>query len=336
MRAAVCTSLTGEDGIEVRDWPDPSCGPSQIRIAVQAASVNFPDTLITRGLYQYRPDPPFVLGNEAAGVVTEAGTDVRGFAVGDRVLTLSGTGAFAEQLLAAPPMQQVHRIPDEMAWDHAAAFDLTYGTAGHGLLQRGCVEEGETVLVTGAAGGCGSAAVQIANALGAQVIAVAGGAIKCSLASELGAHETIDHTALGDDERALSTRVRELTGGRGVDVVFDNVGTQAGSDDIRELVRCLAWNGRFLVVGFAGGGMPRLAFNQTILRSISLIGVAYGASAIADPPSNSALFERLFDWYRQGMVTPHIGQRFDLDHTADAVRTLRERDALGKVVIDVA
>jgi NADPH2:quinone reductase len=198
------------------------------------------------------------------------------------------------------------------------------------------LREGETVLVTGAAGGCGSAAVQIAVAQGAQVIAVAGGATKCALARALGAHETIDHTALGDDERALSTRVRELTGGRGVDVVFDNVGTQAGSDDIRELVRCLAWNGRFLVVGFAGGGMPRIAFNQTILRSISVIGVAYGASAIADPASNATLFEQLFHWYREGKVTPHVGHRFDLEHTADAVRTLRERDALGKVVIEVA
>ncbi len=336
MRAAVCTSLTGEDGIEVGEWPDPPCGPAQVRIAVQAASVNFPDTLIVRGLYQYRPDPPFVVGNEAAGVITEVGADARSFAVGDRVLTLTGTGAFAEQLMATPPMQQVHRIPDEMSWDHAAAFDLTYGTAGHGLLQRGGLREGETVLVTGAAGGCGSAAVQIAAAQGAHVIAVAGGATKCALASELGAHETIDHTALGDDERALSTRVRELTGGRGVDVVFDNVGTQAGSDDIRELVRCLAWNGRFLVVGFAGGGMPRIAFNQTILRSISVVGVAYGASAIADPASNAALFERLFQWYREGKVTPHIGHRFDLRHAADAVRTLRERDALGKVVIEVA
>src|SRR6478735_5523139 len=158
MRAAVCTRLTGEDGIEVREWPDPSCGPAQMRIAVQAASVNFPDTLIVRGLYQYRPDPPFVVGNEAAGVITEVGADVHDHAVGDRVLTLTGTGAFAEQLMATPPMQQVHRIPDEMSWDHAAAFDLTYGTAGHGLLQRGGLREGETVLVTGAAGGCGSAA----------------------------------------------------------------------------------------------------------------------------------------------------------------------------------
>src|SRR4051795_2707781 len=214
MRAVVCTSLTGEDGLEVQDRPDPPCGLKQLAIAVRAASVNFPDTLIIRGLYQYRPDPPFVLGNECAGEVTEVGPEVRGFAVGDRVLTLSGTGAFAERLLAPPPMQQVHRIPDEMPWDHAAAFDLTYGTAGHGLVQRGGVKEGETVLVTGAAGGCGSAAVQIARALGARVIAIAGGDVKCALARELGADEAIDHTALGGDDRALSTRVRELTGGR--------------------------------------------------------------------------------------------------------------------------
>ena len=165
MRAVVCTSLTGEDGLEVRDdWPEPGpCAPAQVRIAMHAVSVNFPDTLITRGLYQQHLDPPFVVGNEGAGVVAEVGSDVTGLSVGDRVLTLTGSGAFAEFVLATPPPQQVHRIPDEMPFDHAAAFDLTYGTAAHGLAQRGDVQPGETVLVTGAAGGCGSAAVQIAR-----------------------------------------------------------------------------------------------------------------------------------------------------------------------------
>jgi NADPH2:quinone reductase len=337
VRAVVCTSLTGEDGIEVRDdWPEPGpCAPAQVRIAMQAVSVNFPDTLITRGLYQFRPDPPFVVGNEGAGVVAETGADVMGLSVGDRVLTLTGTAAFAESVVATPPAQQVHRIPDEMPWDQAAAFNLTYGTAAHGLVQRGSVQPGETVLVTGAAGGCGSAAIQVARALGARVVAVAGGAVKAALVHELGADEVIDHRELGGEDRALSTRVRELTGGRGVDVVFDNVGAPEGSDDVRDLVRCLAWNGRYLVVGFAGGGIPRVALNQTILRSISFVGVAYGATAIADPDSNRELFARLFDWYREGKVTPHIGHRFPLDRAADAIRTMSDRGALGKIVISL-
>jgi NADPH2:quinone reductase len=334
MRAAVCTSLSGEDGIDFRDdWPEPDCGPSQVRIEVHAASVNFPDTLIIRGLYQMRAETPFVPGNECSGVITEVGSEVEGFAIGDRVLTLTGTGAFAEQVVATPPFQQVHRIPEEMSWQDAAAFNLTYGTAGHGLIQRGHVRAGDTVLVTGAAGGCGSAAVQIAAALGARVIAVAGGAEKCALALELGADECIDHTALGDGERALSNRVAELTEKRGVDLLFDNVGAQAGSDDILELTRCVGWNGRYLVVGFAGGGIPRIALNRTILRSISFVGVAYGASAIVDPAGNRELFDQLFELYRAGKVTPHIGHRFALQEAAEAIRTLSSRHALGKVVI---
>jgi NADPH2:quinone reductase len=334
MRAVVCTRLTGEDGLELRgDWPAPDCAPNQVRIKVQAASVNFPDTLIIRGLYQVRVDPPFVPGTECSGLITEVGSEVQGFALGDRVLTLSGTGAFAEQLLATPPFQQVHHIPDEMSWEDAAAFNLTYGTAGHGLIQRAHVREGDTVLVTGAAGGCGSAAVQIAAALGARVIAVAGGAEKCALALKLGADACIDHTTVGDGERALSDRVAELTGGRGVDILFDNVGAPEGSDDIRELTRCVGWNGRYLVVGFAGGGIPRILLNRTILRSISFVGVAYGASAIVDPAGNRELFAQLFELYRAGKVTPHIGHRFPLDDAAEAVRTLSSRRALGKVVI---
>jgi NADPH2:quinone reductase len=334
MRAAVCTSLTGEDGIEVLgDWPTPACAPNQIRIEVQAASVNFPDALIIRGRYQMRAEPPFVPGNECSGVITEVGSDVAGFAVGDRVLTLTGTGAFAEQVVATPPFQQVHHIPDEMSWEDAAAFNLTYGTAGHGLIQRGHVRAGDTVLVTGAAGGCGSAAVQIAAALGARVIAVAGGAEKCALALELGADVAIDHTALGDDERALSKRVAELTAGKGVDILFDNVGAQTGSDDILELTRCVGWNGRYLVVGFAGGGIPKIALNRTILRSISFVGVAYGASAVVDPASNRELFGQLFELYRAGKVTPHIGHRFALADAAEAIRTLSSRHALGKVLV---
>lgn len=331
MRAVVCTSLTGEDGLDARDdWPAPgACGPEQVRISVRAASVNFPDVLITRGLYQIRKDPPFVPGNEAAGVVTEVGEKVDGVAVGDRVLTLVGVGAFADALLVRPPVQHVHVIPDAMSFAHAAAFDLTYGTSGHALLQRGGLQAGETVLVTGAAGGCGSAAVQIAKAVGARVIAVAGGADKVALAASLGADEVIDHRSL-DGDRALSARVAELTGGRGVDVVCDNVG-----GEIRDLLRCLGWNGRFLVVGFAAGDVPQLKLNQTVLKSISVIGIAYGASAIVDPASNRALFAQLFAWYEEGRLTPHIGARFPLARAADAVRLVHDRAALGKVVIDV-
>lgn len=332
MKGVVCTELTGEDGLRlVDDWPVPGpLSPAQIRIDVHAGSVNFPDTLVTRGLYQVRKEPPFVIGAEAAGIVTEVGSDVTEVSPGDRVLALTGFGAFAEQVVATPPFQHVHRIPDEMSFAEGAAFDLTFGTSGHALLQRGGLVAGETVLVNGAAGGCGSAAVQIAKAAGARVIAVVGGPAKADLVSALGADEVIDHHTF-DRERALSARVAELTGGQGVEVVVDNTG-----ENLRDHLRCLAWNGRLLVVGFAAGQVPTLALNLTVLRSISAIGVAYGASAIKNPAANKSLFAQLFEWYRDGKLAPHLGHRFPLVEAADAVRAVHDRSALGKVVIEIA
>jgi NADPH2:quinone reductase len=324
----VCTKIGGEEFLEVQDdWPSEPCGPKQVRIEVKAASVNFPDTLIIRDLYQMKREPPFVPGNEAAGVITEVGDQVEGLAVGDRVLALTGTGAFAEELVVSTPPMQVYRIPDEMPWDEASALNLTYGTAALGL-ERGQLQAGETVLDIGAAGGCGSAALQIAKAMGATVIAVAGGPDKVALCKELGADHAIDHRTT----ESLSTAVKELTDGRGVDVVFDNV----GGADVRDYLRCLAWNGRYLVVGFAGGDVPKVGLNQTILKSISLVGVAYGVSAMIDPAGNQQRFARIFDWYRAGKVRPHIGHRFPLDQGADAVRVVTERRAMGKVVVEVA
>lgn len=325
--AAVCTALTGEGAIEVQDWPVPECGPKQLRIAVRAASVNFPDVLIVRGQYQQRPDPPLVPGSECAGTVTEVGAEVSGYAVGDRVLTLLGSGAFASDVLVTLPFQQPHRIPESMSWDHAAAFNLAYGTGYHGLIRRGGLKAGETVLILGAAGGCGSAAVQIAKAAGATVVAVAGGVEKCDLARRLGADVVIDHQRC----ESLSAAVKSETAGRGVDVVFDTV----GGGDIREPMRCLAWDGRYLVVGFAGGDIPTVKANQLILKGISLVGVAYGMSAILDPQAHAEDFRQLFKWYAEGLVTPVVSARFDLSETADALRVLYERRALGKVVIEM-
>jgi NADPH2:quinone reductase len=242
------------------------------------------------------------------------------------VLALIGTGAFADEVVVSAPPMQVLPIPDEMPFGEAAAFNLTYGTAAIGL-ERGELAPGETVLVLGAAGGCGSAAVQIAKAMGATVIAVAGGPEKVALCAALGADHTIDHQTT----ESLSAAVKALTDGRGADVLFDPV----GGPDVRDLFRCLGWNARYLVVGFAGGEVPTIRLNQTILKSVSVVGVAYGMSAIVDPDANRARFDRLFAWYRKGAVRPHIGARFTLDQGADAVRTLSERRALGKVVIEL-
>jgi NADPH2:quinone reductase len=325
--AAVCTELSGEGAIELQTLDPAPLGPGAVRIAVRAASVNFPDVLMIRGLYQLRPEPPFVPGSECAGIITEVGDDVSGLAVGDRVLTISGSGAFATEVVATPPGHQMHRVPDEMPFDDAASFNMTYGTAFHGLIRRGGLRAGESVVVLGASGGCGSAAVQIAKAAGATVIAVAGGAQKCELAHRLGADAVLDHQTLD----SLSQAVKKLTDGRGVDVVFDTV----GGPDAREALRSLAWNGRYLVIGFASGDIPTIKANQTILKGISVVGVAYGMSAILDPRSNAEDFAQLFEWYGEGKVTPSIGHRFALADTADALRVVFERRALGKVVIEM-
>jgi len=324
--AAVCTSLEGEDSIEIQEWTTLPLGPKSVRIAVKTASVNFPDALMIRGLYQVRLEPPFVAGSECAGVIVEIGPEVTEFAVGDRVLALTGSGAFATEIVATPPTQ-IHRIPDEMPFDHAAAFNLTYGTGIHGLLRRGALRPGESVLVLGAAGGCGSAAVQIAKAAGAKVVAVAGGEAKCDLARRLGADFVFDHQVI----ESLSGSVKDVTDGRGVDVVFDTV----GGPDAREMLRCLAWNGRYLVVGFASGDIPVIKANLTILKSVSVVGVAYGMSAILDPAANRQDFEQLFSWYGQGHVTPAISHHFPLAEAGAAIRTVSERKVLGKVVLEM-
>lgn len=325
-QAAVCTSLTGEDGVEVIDWPVAALGPGEIMLDVRAGSVNFPDCLMTRGEYQHSLEPPYVVGSECAGVVSAVADDVSAVKVGDRVLALAGAGSFITRMVV-PAGMQVHPIPDQMPFDEAAAFCMTYGTAYHGLIRRGQLQAGERVLILGASGGCGSAAVQVAKAAGAEVVAVAGGSEKCELVRSLGADVVLDHQAFSSIDEA----VRAATEGRGVDVVFDPV----GGEDIRDVLRCLSWNGRYLVVGFAGGGIPVVRLNQTIVKGISLVGVAFGVSAVRDLKQNREDFAQLFTWYNDGLVRPTIGHRLPLSRTADALRIVSSRRATGKVVVEM-
>jgi NADPH2:quinone reductase len=327
VRALVCRELGGEEKLGVEPWPLADCGEGQIRVLVKAASVNFPDTLMIRGLYQMKPELPFVPGHELSGEVAEVGAKVSDFQPGDRVLALCGFGAFTEEILVAPPFHQAYRIPDAMPWDEAAGFNLTYGTAMHGLRQRAALQAGESVLVLGAAGGCGSAAVEVAKAMGARVIGAASTSEKCAFVQSLGADSVID---LGREE--LRPAVKQLTEGRGVDVVFDPV----GGDLFADAVRSMAWNGRLLVVGFAAGEIPQISVNRTLLKSIAVVGVAYGMSAIKDPAMNARNFEWLFDAYSRGALRPRIDSRFSLDDAADALRRVRDRHAMGKVIVEVA
>jgi NADPH2:quinone reductase len=326
MLAAVCERLVGEAGVRVREHGRPDLPPAGVRVDVRAASVNYPDALMVRGLYQGNPEPPFIVGCDFAGVVTEVGADVRDFGVGDRVMGIT-QGAFATEAVARPNGGHVHRIPDETSFADGAALNMTYGTAYHGLFRRAALQSGESVLILGASGGCGSAAIQLAKAAGATVVALAGGDEKCAAARGLGADVVIDHQSVPSISRA----VRDATDGRGVDVVFDPV----GSEDGREQLRSLAWGGRFLVVGFASGHIPTVSVNQTILKNVSIVGYAWGPAAARDPAGNREDFEQIFAWYRQGLVTPLIGDRFALHDTADAIRAVHERRAIGKIVIEM-
>lgn len=326
VRSWVATTLTGEDGLELRETPSAECGPHQIRIRNQALALNFPDCLITRGLYQLRLDPPFVPGSECAGDVLEVGADIRDIRVGDRVLSMCGIGAFTDEVVVTPPMQQVHVLPDEMSYTDAAAFAMTHGTGLHALRQRGRLEADETVLVLGSAGGCGSAAVSIAAAMGARVIAGASSPEKCAIARAAGAHDTVDYNA-----EDLRDRVMELTDDHGVDVVFDPIGDKL----FDQAKRCVAWNGRYLVIGFAGGEIPSLGANYTILKSMSLVGVAFGMSAIKDPETNDENFRQLFRWYGEGRLRPHLGHVSTFDRVPDACAELYAGRALGKTVIEI-
>jgi NADPH:quinone reductase len=280
-----------------------------------------------RRQYQASAEPPFVVGTECAGEVVEVGPDVAGFDRGDRVLALVGTGAFATEAVARPGQAQVFRIPDSMPWAEATSFNVTYGTAYHGLLRRGGLVAGETVAITGASGGCGSAAIQVAKAAGAgTVIAIAGGKAKCDLARSLGADVVIDHT----ETPGYSGAVRDATRTFGVNVFFDPV----GGADIREALRSMAWGGRYLMIGFAAG-IPVVRLNQTILKNISLVGVAYGMSAHLDPKANEQDWAQLFRWYDEGKVKPAVGQVYPLAQAAEAMRAVYERRAVGKVVIEM-
>ena len=310
MKAWVATSLTGEAGLELRELPDPECGPGQVRIAIHAVSLNYPDTLITRGKYQLQFEPPFTPGSEAAGVVAEVGPGVTGLTVGDRVLTIGGTGAFADQIVVDPTTQQVHIIPDEMSFEEAAAVPLA----------------GETVLVLGAAGGCGSAAVAVASMMGARVIAAASSAQKCAFAQGFGATETVNY-----GKHELREQVMTATGGAGVDVLFDPVGGAL----FEQARRCLAWNGRYLVIGFAAGGIPVMPANYALIKSISMIGVAFGMSALKDPPMNRANFATLFGWYRQGRLPVTPASIIGFDEIPDACAQMYGGGGVGKTVVRI-
>lgn len=322
MRALTCQAFADPETLTVQEQPDPTPDAGEVVLEVRAAGVNYPDALMVMGQYQVRPPLPFVPGAEAAGVVVSVGEGVRHLAVGQRALAFTGTGAFASHLKA--PASAVMPLPDGLPFEVAAALPLAYGTAMHALVNRADLKAGETLLVLGAAGGVGLAAVMIGKALGARVIAGVGSDERAQIARDHGADETIVYT-----REDLRERLKALSSGQGPNVIFDPVGDQYAEPAFRSI----AWEGRYLVIGFAGGEIPKLPLNLPLLKGASVVGVFWGEFARRDPKANAANLARLAEWIAAGKVRPLISQTYSLDDAPRAMRDLLERRVTGKVVI---
>lgn len=324
MKAVLCKAFGSADTLVVEEVSSPVIKKNEVLLDVHAAGINFPDTLIIEGKYQFKPPFPFSPGGEAAGVIREVGEKVSHLKVGDRVMALTGWGSCAEQV--AVPAYNVLPMPEGMEFTSAAAFSMTYGTAMHALKQRGAIQEGETLLVLGASGGVGLAAIEIGKAMGARVIAAASTAEKLEVARQAGADELINYQS--DDIRE---RIKAISKGQGVDVVIDPV----GGDLFEQVFRSIAWNGRMLVIGFASGSIPSLPVNLALLKGAAVLGVFWGSFAQRQPQDNLKNFQQLFAWYAQGKLKPLVSQTFALEDTAQAINTLAARQAVGKLVVKV-
>jgi NADPH2:quinone reductase len=323
VRAAVVDRLMQPEELEVREWPEPVPGPGQLLVAVRAAGCNFFDLLMLQGKYQVKPELPFVPGAEIGGEVAALGEGVTQFRVGDRVFGACGLGGFAERALL--PAKAAWRLPDELSFAEGAALQITYPTSYAALVDRARLAPGESLLVHAAAGGVGIAAVQIGKALGARVIATAGGAEKLAVAREHGADEAIDY-----EREDFAARVLELTGGRGADVIYDPV----GGDVFERSLKCIAWEGRLLVIGFASGRIPELRLNRVLLKQISILGLHWGAMAARDPARAAAIFDALFALHAAGRIRPLVSCRHPLAQVGRALVELGARRTTGKVVVE--
>jgi NADPH2:quinone reductase len=322
MKAVLCKEYGPPDSLVVEELPSPTAGFGEVVLSVRACGVNFPDVLIIQNKYQFRPPLPFAPGGEVAGVVTAVGDGVDGLKVGDRVIGSTGWGGFAEEL--ALDASRVIPIPDEMDFVTASAFLLTYGTSHHALKDRAQLRAGETLLVLGAAGGVGLAAVELGKVMGARVIAAASTAEKLAVCREHGADELIDYA-----REDLKERVKQLTAGNGVDVVYDPI----GGGYAETALRGTAWNGRYLVVGFASGEIPKIPLNLVLLKGCQIVGVFWGAFTAREPERHRANVAELMAWFRAGKIRPHVSATYPLERAAEALNAMAERRVMGKVVL---
>ena len=324
MKAVLCKTYGPPESLVVEELASPVAGPSEVVLSMKAASVNFPDVLIIQNKYQVKPPLPFSPGSELAGIVKSVGDGVTAFKPGDAVMAITGYGAFAEEVKA--DAARLLPIPAGMDFASAAAFGLTYATSEHALCDRGALQAGETLLVLGAAGGVGIAAIEIGKVLGARVIACASTDEKLAVCREHGADETINYAS-----EDLRERIKALTDGRGVDVVYDPVGGA-----YTELaLRSIAWRGRLLVVGFAAGDIPKIPLNLTLLKGCSIVGIFWGEFTRREPQRFLEAMEKLGRWFAEGKLKPHVSATFPLERAADALTLMAERKVKGKVVLTV-
>ena len=324
MKAVLCRQYGPPESLVLEELPSPMPGAGEAVVTVKAASVNFPDVLIIQNKYQFKPPLPFSPGSELAGIVKEVGAGVSAFKPGDKVIAFTTYGAFAEE--AKTEASRLMPLPENMDFVSGAAFLLTYATSDHALRDRGALKAGETLLVLGAAGGVGLAAIEIGKALGARVIACASTDEKLAVCREHGADATINYAA-----EDLRERIKALTEGKGVDVVYDSVGGPYSEPAFRSL----AWRGRLLVVGFAAGEIPKLPLNLALLKGASVVGVFWGDFARREPREFAASVRQLGQWYRGGKLRPHVSQTFPLEKAAEALKLMAARQVKGKVVLTV-
>jgi NADPH2:quinone reductase len=322
MKGIVCKTFGPPESLVFEEIPSRPVGPTEVRVAVKAAGVNFPDTLIIQGKYQLKAEPPFTPGAEVAGTVTEIGAKVRHVRIGDEVAAIVPVGGYAEEVVAAG--DAVIPLPKGMTHEQAAGFPLVYGTSMHALKQRGQLQPGETLLVLGAAGGVGLSAVQIGKLMGARVIAAASSADKLALCQQNGADEVINYS-----KESLKEAVKKLTKGKGADVIYDPVGGALA----QECLSSIAWNGRYLVIGFAAGTIPEIAANRLLLKGASAVGVFWGAFIMREPKVSYENFQQLFGWFAEGKLVPHVSRRYALADAGKALRELMDRKATGKLIL---
>lgn len=322
MRAWQCDNPVGPEALQWKALPMPAPQAGEVRVAIKAASLNFPDLLIVQNKYQFKPPLPFVPGSEYAGVIDAVGDGVTAFQVGDAVATFGGTGGFGTH--ACTSADRVMPLPPGFTFVDGSALLCTYGTTHHALIDRAALKAGETVLVLGAAGGVGTAAIQIAKAAGAKVIAAASSAAKCALCTELGADAVINYGS-----EALRDRLKELTGGKGPDVVYDPV----GGDLAEPAFRSIAWRGRYLVIGFAQGTIPALPLNLALLKGASIVGVFWGEFVRREPAANARALAELAQWYAQGKIKPVIDRVLPMTELPAAFERMGSREVQGKLVL---